>query len=212
MRYARRVPAPSRLDKALALALASILAAALACQRAPAPDADPSAKTASTGAVPTAKGGASGAEPYVRPTPSAPYSEAKLRPSECAKAAPERVAVESGCEKCAPDEHCKRVDLRGRVFGVCAKSTCEKDSDCPGQLCACGPPNECVPGNCRGPEDCGGRECAPDRWRYGHGRGVYCRTDRDECATHAHCGPGRECAYVGGRWACRTEIPAPPPG
>lgn len=212
MRYARGVAFRSRLARTLVPLASSIVALSLACQKAPAPDADPSVKTASTGAGPSAKGGASGAERYVRPTPSAPYSDAKLRAVACPKVAPELVAVESGCEKCAPDEHCKRMDLRGRVFGVCAKSTCEKDADCPGQLCACGPPNECVPGNCRGPEDCGGRECAADRWRYGHGRGTYCRTDRDECATHAHCGEGRECAYVGGRWACRTEIPAPPPG
>lgn len=194
MRYLRRVatsrPLAPRLTKASAPLVALVVLVAAACTKARGPDA----------------------EPYVKPAPSTAFAAPQLRPVACADAPAARGDVPEGCEQCAPGEHCKRMDLRGRVVGVCAKSTCAKDADCPGALCACGPPNECVPGNCRGPEDCGGRECAPDRWRYGHGTGTYCRTDRDECATHAHCGKGHECAYVGGRWACRAETPAPPPG
>ena len=138
-----------------------------------------------------------------------------FHPQTCppASAAPPALPPpDEGCEACKKGEFCKSYSVRGRTFGRCERSTCEKDADCGGALCACGPPNTCVPGNCRDADDCGGLECAADRWRYGHGTGMYCRTSNDDCKTHADCGKGKECAYESGRWTCRPEIPAPPPG
>ena len=143
------------------------------------------------------------------------YGPAVLQAQSCAAppdgGAPRALAL-PGCEACKADEFCQRFSVHGRDVGSCTKSNCARDADCPGALCACGPPNLCATGNCRTADDCGGRECGIDRWRYGHGVGAFCRTANDTCSTHASCGPGKECAYVVDRWTCRTETPAPPPG
>lgn len=151
-----------------------------------------------------------------KPTDSAPpreYGPAVFHPQTCPK--PESPAPKSpleGCKDCKKDEHCRQESMRGRTYGRCEKSTCQKDADCKGALCWCGPPNRCAAGNCRSADDCGGRECAPDRWRYGHGSGQFCRTKDDTCKTHEECGADQECAFVGEKWACRKATPAPPPG
>lgn len=120
--------------------------------------------------------------------------------------------VAEGCKSCKPGEFCQVFHSHGQAFGNCRRSDCQKDADCKGGLCVCGPPNLCQAGNCRSAADCGGRECVPDRWRSGHGHGQFCRTKDDTCKAHQDCGPGRECAYIGGKWDCRKETPPPPPG
>ena len=143
--------------------------------------------------------------------PPLAYGPAVLRQQTCPPpVAPPRSTLE-GCDKCQKDEYCFEEHVRGRKFGRCTKSTCQKDADCKGGLCRCGPPNVCVAGDCRGPEDCGGRDCATDRWRYGHGSGTFCRTKDDTCKTHDECGPDQECAFSG-KWSCRRATPPPPPG
>lgn len=149
--------------------------------------------------------------------PPRTYEQAVLRARTCptqtdAGELPLRDPIR-GCESCKPGEHCKTFSYHGVESGQCQRSTCEKDADCGGRgLCRCGPPNECVVGNCRDENDCGGRECRPDRWRYGHGEGSFCRTKDDTCTSHDACGTGKECAYVRGAWRCRDEVRAPPPG
>lgn len=158
---------------------------------------------------------ASGAVSVSKPIERAPndFGPAVFHPQTCAKpTTPPPKSPHEGCLDCKKDEHCYVEHVRGRAFGRCVKSTCEKDADCKGALCQCGPPNRCVAGDCRSAEDCGGRECAPDRWRYGHGSGTFCRTKDDSCKTHDDCGAEQECAFTGGKWACRPTTPAPPPG
>ncbi len=154
--------------------------------------------------------------PSTSPVDTKVYPPAALRMHACppidSSVPPLPPVVDVGCESCKPDEHCKVTSLRGRNIGECKKSTCQKDADCPGMLCACGPPNECVTGNCRGPEDCGGRECVPNRGRYGHGTGTFCRTKNDTCRTHTDCGEGKECSYSATGWSCVPETPPPPAG
>lgn len=150
-----------------------------------------------------------------KPTESVPpreYGPAVFHPQACPKPTTPPKSAQEGCERCQKDEYCYAEHVRGRTFGRCMKSACQKDADCKGGLCNCGPPNQCGIGNCRSAEDCGGRECAADRWRYGHGHGQYCRTKDDACKTHDDCGADQECAYNGEKWACRKTTPAPPPG
>lgn len=152
-----------------------------------------------------------GRQPFVRPTPSAPYTPAKLRQVVCGDASSPDLQEQSGqCPSCEAGTHCTISYIRGQPVGACVKSNCAGDADCPGALCVCGPPNRCIPGNCRGPGDCGGRECAPGA-RYGGG-GTFCRTEADTCATHAHCGQGMECRYENGHFRCAKEPPPPPAG
>ncbi len=163
------------------------------------------------------EGTVSATSPTSAPTSSSsatgPLGPAVFHPITCPPppARPPRPATR-GCESCADGEFCQPFEDHGRTFGTCMKSACNGDADCRGALCVCGPPNRCFPGNCRSSADCGGRECAPDRWRYGHGQGVYCRTDRDTCKLHEDCSPDQECAYLADHWGCRPTTPAPPPG
>lgn len=174
------------------------LVTAYGCTRSPVPGGDSSL--------------GEGHKPFVRPTPSVPYSAPKLRAASCGDAsAPDLGPHGDRCPPCEAGAHCRITYVRGEPRGACVKSQCASDADCPRALCACGPPNLCVPGNCRGPEDCGGRECAPGA-KYGSGFGTYCRTEADTCAADEHCGRGMECRYEGGRFTCVKELPPPPAG
>jgi hypothetical protein len=197
----------------------ALLAGALvaACTRStdgaagsPAPSATTAATSPSTtsSAVASASASASAAA-----SASAPFTAPTLHAVTCPPAEPSPASEAlPGCEHCPPGQYCRRFDVHGNHFGTCAKNECRGDADCKGALCNCTAPTSCYPGNCRSSADCGGRECVPDRWRYGHGSGIYCRTDRDTCKTHADCTAQQECAYLGDHWGCRPTTPAPPPG
>jgi hypothetical protein len=150
--------------------------------------------------------------------PPAKYGPAVFHALTCPtpnREAPLPGPIGGGCTahtECKPGEFCELVSVHGTDIGSCRKSACKGDVDCKGALCMCGPPSQCLPGNCRSAEDCGGRDCDFDRGRYGHGQGRWCRTAKDSCKSHDDCAKGNECTYLGDSWGCRIEVPAPPPG
>ena len=106
---------------------------------------------------------------------------------------------------CSSDSECPSDATCGDNKVCYLAPDCDGDSDCgAGNACICAGVvgvsaavayNQCVPAECRSDADCGGYSCtASNVDPCGSLGGLYCHTERDECARHSDCGD-RLCAF-----------------
>lgn len=139
-------------------------------------------------------------EQAIRCEPSVPANEAIIECPDCE------------CDRnddCTDGENGRCVGDRGDQ--VCVYDQCQTDSDCGGEVCACGAgkdaSNRCLVSNCNIDSDCGrGGYCSPSLGGCGELDYTYqCHTNRDECLDDRDCDGSDFCHFQSsaGKWVCR---------